>query len=77
MGRHGDDFRQLVTSLSLVLVLNEQGIRTTDTVRTDRFGKDLKMRQKDIKIDEGGGMSTMEFVLRHGAIMAQLPPFPK
>ena len=74
MGRQGGAFRQLVTSLSLVSVLNEQGIRATDTVRTDRFRKDLKMPQKNIKIDERGSMRTMVFVLTHGMIMAQLPP---
>ena len=76
LGRQGGAFRQLLTSLSLVSVLNKQGIRATDTVRTDHFEKDLKMRQKDIKVDERGGMRTMVFVLTHGMIMAQLPRFP-
>ena len=49
-------FDNWFTSLSLIAILNEHGVRATGTVRADRVGKDLKINIKDIKCKEPGAM---------------------
>ena len=57
---NGDDkdvyFDNWFTSLSLISILKEHGVRATGTVRADRLGKDLKINKKDIKCKEHGAM---------------------
>ena len=45
-------FDNCLTSLSLISILKEHGVRATRTVRADRLGKDLKINKKDIKCKE-------------------------
>ena len=42
------------SSLSLMTVLKDQGIRATGTVRTDRLGKELKLNKKSTKTEVRG-----------------------
>ena len=49
-------FDNWFTSLSLISILKEHGVRATGTVRADRLGKDLKINKKDIKCKERGAM---------------------
>ena len=49
-------FDNWFTSLSLIAILKEHGVRATGTVRADRLGKDLKINKKDIKCKERGAM---------------------
>ena len=49
-------FDNWFTSLSLISILKEHGVRATRTARADRLGKDLKIDKKDIKYKEGGAM---------------------
>ena len=49
-------FDNWFTSLSLISILKEHGVRATGTVRADRLGKDLKINKKYIKCKEGGPM---------------------
>ena len=45
-------FDNWFTSLSLISILKEHGVRAAGTVRADRLGKDLKINKKDIKCKE-------------------------
>ena len=47
-------FDNWFTSLSLISILKEHGVRATGTVRADRLRKDLKINKKDIKCKECG-----------------------
>ena len=49
-------FDNWFTSLSLISILKEHGVRATGTVRADRLGKNLKINKKDIKRKERGAM---------------------
>ena len=49
-------FDNWFTSLSLISILKEHGVRATGTVRADRLGKKLKINKKDIKCKERGAM---------------------
>ena len=49
-------FDNWFTSLSLISILKEHGVRATGTVRADCLGKDLKINKKDIKYKERGAM---------------------
>ena len=49
-------FDNWFTSLSLISILKEHGVRATGTVRADHLGKDLKVNKKDIKCKEHRAM---------------------
>ena len=49
-------FDNWFTSLSLISVLKEHGVRATGTVRADCLGRNLKINKKNIKCKEHGAM---------------------
>ena len=51
-------FDKWFSSLSLIKVLKDQGIRATDTVRADKLGS-LKINKSDVKKQEQGTINTL------------------